>query len=344
MSDVVAPTTTAAPTSSTPSTSAPKAAPAAGAKAAAPTPGAPAAKAPAAGKTAAPATAMAGTPDAAEAAKTDAAKAAEAARRKYKLKVDGAERQLELSDDEVSVRLQKAEAAERRMQEAAEVRKQFKSIIDAIKENPAEALKDPVFGLDVRKMIEDQILAEYEAEQLSPQEREKAELQKQLKEYQAKEEKAKAEQQQRARQEMEKKYQAEMERDFMEAIDKGGLPKTRHTLAMMAEIAQLNLQHGIELTPAQMAAEVKAQVADRNKQVFGGLKGEALASYLGEDVVKEIIRFSVAKVKPGASPAKDFTPPTPATPNLQGDLDLDDKRPPRKLTDLKTFRKFLRND
>lgn len=281
---------------------------------------------------------------AADAAKDAAAKAAEA-KRKYKLRVDKTEREVELSDDEVSVRLQKAEAAEKRMQEAAEVRKQFKSIIDAIKANPAEALKDPVFGVDVRKMIEDQILAEYEAEQLTPEEREKSEMQKKLEAFEKQEAERKEQAAQAKRAELEAKVKTEMERDFIEAIEKSGLPKTRQTLAMMAEVARLNLEHEIDLTPAQLAAEVRDRMTGTHKHFVANLKGEELLKYLGDDVVKEVVRSRVATLRPGAQPPKPFEPPAAQDPSQMSFDDVDDSpKARRKLQDPRAFRKFIRGE
>lgn len=244
-------------------------------------------------------------------------------RRKYKLKVDGAEVEEELTDDEISVRLQKGRAADKRMQEAAEYRKQYEKFVESVKKDPVAALKDPRFGIDVRKQIEDQLIAEWESQQklsgLSPQEREAVQraetAERERDELRAEKQREQETIQQRQRAELETKVQGDLEREFMDALDKSGLPKNRQTLAIMAEIAALNLDHGIELTRDQLVSETNSRLQGMHKQVMGGLQGEALVKYLGDDVVREIVRYSVSKVRGQPQSAKTFEPP--ATSNVQ---------------------------
>ena len=81
-------------------------------------------------------------------------------------------------------------------------------------------------------------------------------------------------------------------------------------LPMMAEIAEAALDYGVELTPAQMAAEANKRLETIHRRQVQGLKGDALLKYLGEDVVNEAIRAKLAGVR-GAT-AKAPTPPPPA--------------------------------
>lgn len=228
----------------------------------------------------------------------------EAARRKYKLKIDGAEKEMEFSDDEISVRLQKAMAAEKRMQEAAETRKAFQKFVDDFKKDPFLAAKSLDDKMDLDALAEERIVRRYQEEQLkkeNPNEYEKVQLQRQLEEYKSKEASFKAEQEQKAQDEYYAKVGQEMERDFMAALDKSGLPKDRRYLKMMAEVADLNLSHGIELTPAQMASEVRAQISGQHQYVTQGLKGQALIEHLGKDVVEEVLKHSIEQHKTKSS-------------------------------------------
>lgn len=276
----------------------------------------------------------------------------QAERRKYKLKVDGAEQELELADDEISVRLQKAMAAEKRMQEAAELRKQYERFVEQVKADPVAALKDPRFGIDVRKQIEDQLIAEWEQQQklqgLTPAEREAVQraeaAERKAAELEAREAKRQQEIQQRQQQELETKVQADLEREFMEALDKSNLPKNRQTLALMAEIAALNLEHGIELTRDQLVAETNERLRGMQKHVMGGLKGDALVKYLGDDVVREVIRHSVSVVRGQPQSAKTFESPVQPNAPQQTFVDDDDKpkNTKRDSQGIKDIRKFFR--
>lgn len=226
----------------------------------------------------------------------------EAERRKYKLKVDGQELEEELSDDEISVRLQKAVAAEKRMQESAELKKQMRALLEAIKSDPFEALKDPVFGLDLKKMAEDRLIQEYQESQLTAEQkavleeqRKREEIERKLKDYEERE-------RQVAQQKLEEQLLAETEREFAEALASEAVPKDRYTMAMMAEEAAAALDSGYELTPKQLAAAVNERISTMTRHALTGLKGEQLARRLGDDVVKEIVRYSVEKVRGKPAP------------------------------------------
>jgi hypothetical protein len=235
-----------------------------------------------------------------EAPKPGETKAQAEARRKYKLKVDGAEQELELSDVEVSTRLQKALAAEKRMAQAAETQKAFKAFQEAFKSDPFEAAKHLHPDMDLDALAEKRLIERFQQEELQKQDPaayERAQLQKQLDEYKSKEQKAQEAAKAKAQADHDAKVGQEMERDFMQALELSGLPKDRQYLRMMAEVADTALDNDIELSPAQMAAEVNSRIREQHQHVTRGLKGETLIKHLGDDVVREVLRYSVEKHK-----------------------------------------------
>ncbi len=234
---------------------------------------------------------------------------AQAERRKYKLKVDGQEREEELSDDEVTARLQKGTAAEKRMQEAAEVKKQFRAFQEAVKKDPVAALKDPAFGLDLRKMVEDQIIQEYQNSLLPEPDQKELTYKRELEKRDAEIKAFKDAQATAQREAVEMQVYQETRRDFEAALEKENVPKTRRTLSLMAQIAKTAAENGVTLSPSQMAAEVNETLKADHQHVVSSLRGEQLATYLGPDVVKEILRYSVEKHR-GARAAPP--PPAPA--------------------------------
>ncbi len=236
----------------------------------------------------------------------------EAERRKYKLKVDGAEQEIELNDTEISVRLQKSVAAEKRMAQAAETQKAFKAFQEAFKADPYEAAKHFAPDLDLDALAEKRIIERFQQEELQKQDPaayERAQLQKQLDEYKTKEQKVAEEVKFKAQQEHDAKVGSEMERDFIKALELSGLPKDRQYLRMMAEVADTALDNDIELTPDQMAAEVNERIRTQHQHVTRGMKGEALVKHLGNDVVREILKYSVEKHRASKSVVTSPTAP-----------------------------------
>jgi len=96
--------------------------------------------------------------------------------KKYKLKVDG--REEELDEESVSKLAQMGRASSKRFQEAAQSRKQSEDFIKMLKEDPASVLTNPAIGIDLRKFAEDYLMKQYEQEKMTPEQR-------QMKDYEA---------------------------------------------------------------------------------------------------------------------------------------------------------------
>jgi hypothetical protein len=265
---------------------------------------------------------------------------AEKARRLHKIKVDGVEEEVDLDsyDDQALVKeLQMAKAARKRMQEKAEYERNFKSFMDAVKKDPLSALNDPAIGVDVRKMVEDQLIEEYKNSQLPPEKQMENKLKAEMEKYKRELEEIKTAKQ--------REQDAIVEQQVFEAaLDATDLPKNQTTLYLMAEIAQMNLANGIELSPQQMAHEVRAQVGELTNQVLKGMKGDQLIKYLGQDTVKEILRHSINEARKNMNGAGQPAAPTrtfKAPPSGTQDITTGEKE--RKPKSVAEFKKFLRD-
>ena len=234
-------------------------------------------------------------------------------RRKYALKVDGQEMEEELTDDEIRVRLQKAHAVDKRFQEVAQQRKQIEDALKLLKHDPAKALKD-IAGLDLDEWAEKRIMERYQESMMPEAEREKAELQRKVAEYERQFEEQKTAAEMAKQQAYEEQVFQQTEAEFLEAIEQLGFEDKGFSrtvlLPMMADIAEAALDYGVELTPAQMAAEANKRLETVHRRQVANLKGPALLKYLGDDVVNEAIRAKLAATK--GVVAAPMTPPPPA--------------------------------
>lgn len=273
--------------------------------------------------------------DAELADKTAAEVKKEIERRKYKGRVDGQDREYELSDDEVAVRLQKGEASEKRMQEAAEIRKAAQMLVEDLRKDPWSVLQDPTFGINLEEIAEQRLAEKYRAESLPEDQRKAYELEKQVKAYQDQESRRKETEKLQHQKQMEADVYKREEARFMAAADKHGLPKDLDTLAAMAEVALMNHEYGIELNEDQLAMEV---LAKQDKPLAGlkKLKGGDLLKKLGDDVVNEVLRAKVAEFK-----GKQINPQPPAPPAQEGG---DEKPNPfeRKTLSMREWRDAMR--
>ena len=287
---------------------------------------------------------LAGVKAPAESPKAEVKAAEVEARRKYRLKVDGKETEYEFDDTEISTRLQKGLAAERRMQEAAAIKKADAEFRERVKKDPFAALSDPSFGLDLEALAEQRLAQKYQEALLPEQERRTLELQRQL-EVRDAEIKAFHDERARVAQEaLEQQVFQETEAAFEEALEVSGLPRTRETMYLMAKVARMNLDHNLDLTPKQIASEVKRQVSSIHQNAVRAMRGDALVQFLGADVVKEVLKMSVAKIRAGGTVANVPPPPeAPAAPSRKADGGLnvfeeDRVRPQRNMNTTAAFR------
>lgn len=263
-----------------------------------------------------------------------------AEKRKYKLKVDGQELEEELSDEEIGVRLQKARAADKRMQESAEVRKAARQLLEDIRKDPWAVLSSPEFGVNLEEIAEQRLAEKYKAELMTEEQRKAFELQKQVEAYQKQEQYRKDAETKAKREQMEREVYAKEEKRFMEAAEKHGLPKDLRTLALMAEVALANHEYGIELSPEQIAMEVNSRL-EQPLETVRKLKGDALLKRLGDSVVQEVLRAKVAEFK--AQRTADKIPTPSANPPGASDLDKDEPVFERTRNSLAEWRKWRRS-
>lgn len=222
--------------------------------------------------------------------------------RKFKLKINGAER--EVDEKFLLAHAQKGIAADERFQEAAKSRKTMEALVKKAKEDP-DALLRELTGRDPEEIYKEKLSEKLRRLTMDPKERE-------LEEYKAKI--ASFEAEKAARDEADKKaamdkttqfFVKKYDKEIPEAIKAAGLPLTEDVIKYTADIMLSNLEEGLDL-PYDVVMEL---VRDRYMR---GVKGflstadkEKLIDLLGEDVVDALIAAKAKKGKAaGKQPAK----------------------------------------
>lgn len=239
------------------------------------------------------------------------------AKKKFSFKIDGQEQSVEWDDNELHAQVQKSLAADKRLQEAAELRKKFENAKKYGRDNPEQAFKE-LFEVDLDQWAEKRIVDRYEEALKSPEEIERAKMQKELEGYKKREADAKTEQERVAKENFEREIWEKTESEFIQAVETLGFEPQFAKVAIlpiMADIAEANLEHGLELPPSVMAAQAEKRLQTIGKKYIGGLTGDKLISFLGEDAVKDIIKTRLAKVQ--MAPADPTPEPTPEPPKTE---------------------------
>jgi pyruvate-formate lyase len=223
-------------------------------------------------------------------------------KKKFKIKVDGNEEEMELdlNDEQTLIRhLQMSKAASKRMNEAAMTRKQAEQFITALQNDPMKVLTDPrIMGNEKFQAIAEEFLSKKLQEQmLSPEERRRIEMEDRLRKYEDQEKSAKEKEEQAQIAQLEEHYAQEYQKTIMTALQSTNLPKNPFTVKRMAELMQKNIKHGLDLDPHHLAQLVKEDYQKELVGLIGGSDASQIISMFGEDLTNKIRKHDLAKYK-----------------------------------------------
>jgi len=213
------------------------------------------------------------------------------AERKYRLKVNGQER--EFSEAEVLKRAQMAEAAQEKFQKAAHLEKLEQALQKGDRRTVQKLLGDEKFHNFAVEYLSERL----EEEELSPKERELRQRERQLQEH---EERVRTEQQERqaaAMQQLEDHFAKKFDTEFTSAMKQMKLPPTPKAVARMAELMKQNLEMGLDLPATSIAQLVKDEFTVSVKSLMDGLDDDSLAALLGEQVEEKLRKRSMSRLK-----------------------------------------------
>jgi len=221
-----------------------------------------------------------------------------AQKEKFKLLVDGEEieEEVDFSDKEgLKKRLQLAHAAKKRMSEAQDAKKKAFQIVKEFEENPESMLAR--LGPKGREIAEKFLLSQIQDEMLSPEEKEFRDLKKYKEMTEAEKDKVKEALEREAATKIESDYAKRYQDTIIEAMEKSGLPKTPELVKRMAGIMKKNLEYGLDLSPDDLIAEVKSDITNLVKSVFGDADGDQLINIFGKDIANKIRKADLKKLQ-----------------------------------------------
>lgn len=273
-------------------------------------------------------------------AKTEAKAAAE--RRKYKLKVDGKEQEWEGTDDDIKVALQKSHAAEKRLEQASTLKKQYEAAAEMAKKDPHAALK-MVAGLDdaaLEAAYEKRLAEKYALEDLqkqNPQAYELEQAKRRLAEFETKERQRVEAEQAKQRAAQVDAQRKEMARRAGEVMDDVGIADEtfRRTvlLNMIADVLETEAEYDdVKLTREQITNRVKGNLSTIAKAHIGSAKGADLFNVLKaagvsfgdlRDALMSQTQRGGQRITPSTQPKR--TEPEPSRPRTQEEIMREDR-------------------
>lgn len=233
----------------------------------------------------------------------------------WKLKADGEEFEFDATDEKSVMReIEKARGASKRLQSAAEMRKQAETFYQMLKE-PAtlrKVLEDPRIGVDVSKWAKEIIWEQMQEESMTPEQktqRDRDREYEQLKADRDKSERTKLENEKKERQQV---WEKDYEKKIMTALDLKGIPKDHQTVMKMAGYLENAIEQGIDLSPEDIADLVKADTGSYLKSYADSLTEEQFLEFLGEQNAEKLRKADLKRLRSTQSnPFPERTRPKP---------------------------------
>jgi hypothetical protein len=242
------------------------------------------------------------------------AEAAKTAIQEFKLKVDGEEidYKIDLNDKEaVKKELQLARAAQKRMQEAADLRKSqqqyqadLNEFIEILKTDPASILADPNIGVDLKEFaekIQEDIRLENEK---SPEEKERERLQSELEKLQREREKEKTQREQLEFQKMQDEAAHQIESEIHGAIENSTLPKSPYVVKKVAEMIMVATQNKVNVSANDVIPIVRRNLEKEIKELFGIMPEELIEEIVGKDRIASLRKKQIARAQTAKAATK----------------------------------------
>jgi len=243
----------------------------------------------------------------------------------YTLKVNGKEVKVPKSKLEMYAQL--GLASDEKFKEAKRMREDADKILSTAKTEKSAIKSLMAAGYskqEARQIIEEELLKEYEYEDLSPEEKKRREMEEELKKYKSKEEQEKAEREHAAKAREEAEYFKKLDDELAEAIKSSNLPKHpvfgKFALQYMASSASQDL----DISAKDAMKLVEQDFLGVVQEVLSGLDAKTLKSWLGDKTLRSLREDAVSELKskePPFAKAKDNTPAKQAKLEDQDDED-----------------------
>jgi hypothetical protein len=241
--------------------------------------------------------------------------------RKYKVKINGAES--EVDEKELIRGYSHQQAANKAMQEGLKSKKQAEEFISMLKDEGRlfEVLEK--IGHNPRSLAEKYLAAQIEEELMDPREKELKYTKAENEAFKKKEADAIKRAEDEKIKEISSKYAKEYTESFTTALEGEKLPAKKETIQEMAKYIKRATEIGFKMTAQEAAKLVKEDIITRQKSLVGDLDGDALINYFGEDVANKIRKWDTSRVK---TPEQNLKTPEPSYERKPSDRNKPTKR------------------
>lgn len=240
--------------------------------------------------------------------------------KRYKLKVDGREEEVE--EEEIIRRAQRASAADKRFQEAAEIQKKYQATVEKLKANPWELFQ--ALNMDPHAAAEQLLIEKLKLETMTPAERRAYDIEQENQNLKSRLEMTEKEREEEKKA-VEEQYFNELKSEAVTTIDQGivkaiqeaGLKKP--TPSLIRRVAQQMLAYhdtngGKLLEPKTALKKVLDDLQSEWTEALDSLPEAEYETRLPKGFIENLRRHLISKVDTPASFSKQKSTDTTARP------------------------------
>lgn len=235
-----------------------------------------------------------------------------------------------MTEAEMDRDLQKTFGIEEKAQQTAAKVEMAEKLLDYIQgKDPADYKKFVKLckdnGIDHKKFASDILYDEIEDSNLTPEQRELKVYKEREAEEQAERDAIKAKDDEKANTVKKQQDIQKFEKEMADALAKGGYPKTRLTVGILAQYVEAadaaNKESGQKVVSSveQLLPFVKRDLIQLQQETFGSLEGNALLEAIGPDLLERITKAKVKDYKD-----EQFKPKVQPKPKVNKNVSLKD--------------------
>lgn len=221
--------------------------------------------------------------------------AAQEALKKYRVKVDGEE--LEVDEDELKRGYSHQKAANKFLQEGKMARKQAEEFVQMMKDPKTFFETAQKLGHDPRELAEKYLAAQLEDELMDPKDKEIKTLRTEKEERDNEKAREKQKEDAKIQETLKAKYSKEYSDQFIGALQSSGLPPTKNTVGRMASYISRAAGIGFKMSADDAALLVREDLVMEHRAIIGESDGEVLIKFLGEDVTNKVRKYDTGRLK-----------------------------------------------
>lgn len=215
--------------------------------------------------------------------------------RKYKLKVDGEE--VEVDEEELKRGYSHQRAANKILQEGRLARKQAEEFLAMMRDPNKLWEVAQKLGHDPRSLAEKHLVSQLEDEMLDPREKELRQVKRELEQIKEIERQQKEEVERQRNEALKAKYAKDYSDQFVAALQETGLPPTKPMVSEMAKYIGRAAELGFKMTAHEAAQLVKEDTQMAYQRLIGDADGEMLLKLIGEETANKVRKYDVSKIR-----------------------------------------------